>query len=335
MRGRHPRAPSLPGLIALVACGGCTVGDAVLAGAEFACDPSHACQPGHRCVDGACVPAATGRPDAGDAGGGGADATDTVAVGADGGQPGDAATPADARDAGSPDRDVGPGGDAATDGGDAGAPGDADASQRDTGSTGACDDLALGAPLGQPVHRTPNAANEDRFVGTCAPEPGGRDVVFAFTPPAPAAYVFDTEGTDFDAVLYLMRSCQGTAAQEIACSPEDEGRFGIWAHLPALQTVFIVVDGARPDAVGEVVLNIRRLEGGGGEGRECVDIDLGSRSGPAVFIGDNDRAGDDLDVSCGDDDGGEDVMFTFAAPLPGTYELRLTDFERILFPGNY
>jgi hypothetical protein len=90
---------------------------------------------------------------------------------------------------------------------------------------------------------------------TCSPLSDSRDRAYAFVAPADGAYTFDTFGSSFDTVLYLLDECGG---RELACNDDDaagtlESRFT--GNMTAGQRVIIVIDGYL-DQQGDFRLNI-------------------------------------------------------------------------------
>jgi hypothetical protein len=77
----------------------------------------------------------------------------------------------------------------------------------------------------------------------CVDNPQTPDVTHEFTAPAAGSYTFDTVGSNFDTVLYVLDSCSG---QELAC--DDDVILGVvrtsevTVDLAANQTVIVVVD---------------------------------------------------------------------------------------------
>jgi hypothetical protein len=100
----------------------------------------------------------------------------------------------------------------------------------------------------------------DGFDPSCASPVGGPDHAYAFTAPATALYTFDTIGSSFDTVLYVLDGCPA-ATTELAC--HDDIQYAVIQQseltvaLTAGQTVFVVVDGYDSADFGDYVLNVR------------------------------------------------------------------------------
>lgn len=147
-----------------------------------------------------------------------------------------------------------------------------------------CPDRDLGSRVGARVASGSTVGQGADLVGTCGSTMGAPDVAFAWTVPRSATYVFDTEGSTYDTVLYLIdgASCSGPV---IACD-DDSGsgtRSRLERTLRAGTRLVIVVDGFGTSA-GDFVLNLApltsevgRCDNGiddDGDGRiDCVDPD--------------------------------------------------------------
>ncbi len=168
-----------------------------------------------------------------------------------------------------------------------------------------CPDGDLGTDF--PIQITGNTDFEiNNSQGACGPGESN-DVAFTFTAPASGAYVFDTNGSDFDTVLYYLdgATCVGP---EVAC--DDDGGDGLDSQLivnmVADQQITMVVDG-RFGGSGDYVLNVQAPECGNGiieTGEECDTDDFGAETCMTQGLG----AGDlNCTPSCTIDVGGCDT----------------------------
>lgn len=94
--------------------------------------------------------------------------------------------------------------------------------------------------------------------GSCAGR--GRELAFEWTAPFAGDWVFDTEGSSFDTVLYVRDGCGGP---ELGCN--DDVRSGtvhsrLTLTLAACQTVIVYVDGFGADEGGDVRLTVSTRE---------------------------------------------------------------------------
>ena len=93
--------------------------------------------------------------------------------------------------------------------------------------------------------------------------------VFMFTLRQPVAYLyFSTEGSGFDTLLSVRRSCEDDSS-EVACNDDAAGRrtSAVQLDRPSLGDYYIIVDGYS-DERGVVVLNV---EAGVEDGEPCPD----------------------------------------------------------------
>lgn len=113
---------------------------------------------------------------------------------------------------------------------------------------GVCDVIALDSAASVTVSGTPVG---DVLTPSCG-DPGSGEQVFSFTPPFDGVYRFDTIGSNYDTVLYVL----GSNCEEVIC---DDDNSGVTSLLETLlvggQTVYPVVDGYNGN-VGTYVLNI-------------------------------------------------------------------------------
>ena len=115
-----------------------------------------------------------------------------------------------------------------------------------------CDLVDLGSDWGMALW-TGTTATQERS-GSCGGE--GPEVMFAWTAPAAGVWVFDTEGSRADTVLYVRQaSCEGP---EMACNDDTPDATGLHSavevELELGQTIYVVVDTYVVG--GDVVLNI-------------------------------------------------------------------------------
>jgi hypothetical protein len=224
------------------------------------------------------------------------------------------------------------------------------------GSVSGASGLALGLPAGQPVTIVVDGAfggggtfdlNIGLLGGTCPDDDLGNmappftvsdttvgednahaascgglasnDVSYTWTAPFEATFSFDTFGSAFDTVVYVLDgNCTGP---EIACSNDTLAgtTSSTIAHLAAGEDAVIVVDGN--GAEGNFDLNVSV---------DCPAADLGNTV-PQVHS-DNTLTGSDAFVASCAAGGGPDEGFTFTAPSDGTYtfEIANNDFDTIL-----
>jgi hypothetical protein len=108
--------------------------------------------------------------------------------------------------------------------------------------------LDISTMLGPAVFSGSTSGNASRFdpaIAGCAQSTGVPDAVLAWQAPLGGTYAIDTEGSNFDTVLYVRLSCDG--ALEYVCN-DDAASFApqsrVLVSLMAHETVLIVVDGA-------------------------------------------------------------------------------------------
>jgi len=107
---------------------------------------------------------------------------------------------------------------------------------------GTCPDEDLGAqPIPFAVMGS-TAATEEASAGSCGGL-GSPDYAYLWTAPTDAVYRFDTAGSTFDTVVYLLED--GCLGDELVCNDDASGpSAALSAYLHLGQTVVIVVDGA-------------------------------------------------------------------------------------------
>lgn len=161
------------------------------------------------------------------------------------------------------------------------------------------------ADLGNAVPNTIAGDTTELFAGTAGTCGGqaGREAAYLFTAPSTGTFTFDTFGSSFESILYVLDgTCSGN---QLACGDE-----GILVDLVAGQEVTVVVDSQFP--WGAFDLNVNGLGGA------CPDVDLGNTV-PQTVMGDT-SDGDNTDAgSCGGDFSFDD-LYEFTAPQAGLYE---------------
>ncbi len=141
----------------------------------------------------------------------------------------------------------------------------------------------------------------DGFESACGGQ-AGQDAAYLFTAPADGSYTFDTFGSSFESIMYVLDgTCGGSV---LACGNE-----GTLVTLGAGQQVTVVVDTVY--IAGQFDLHINGLGG------VCPDSDLGNTV-PQAVVGDT-SDGDNTDAgSCGGAFSFDD-LYTFTAPADGLY----------------
>ena len=144
--------------------------------------------------------------------------------------------------------------------------------------------------------------------GTTAP-----DYAYTFTAPSDGTYIFDTNGSDYDTILYAVdgESCDGSVT--LACN--DDGGDGLQSlitlDLVQDQTITIIVDGFSSNS-GNYTLNINQLDD------SCPNGDLGSTV-PQTVMGSTAALANNIEPGCGLFGGSPDFGYTFTAPADGMY----------------
>ncbi len=188
---------------------------------------------------------------------------------------------------------------------------DPGSSSTTTGSTMLeCVESDLGSNLGDGLARIETTGRADGFSGSC----GGintPDVAFQWTAPNSDFYVFDTRGSDFDTVLYILGDdCDGA---ELTCS--NDAFDGLYSEavvfVEAGERVVVVVDGAVGEN-GQAVLNINPVG--------CPTADLSGQLLPQTFS--NQGAANDHAGGCGG--AGPERSFRYTAEVDGLYSFRAT-----------
>jgi len=124
-----------------------------------------------------------------------------------------------------------------------------------SGAVPPCADFGLdeGAPASGEGDTT---AAPDDAAASCGGD-GVPDHLWSWTAPASGTFVFDTIGSSYDTVLYVLDGCGGV---ELGC--DDDITFGtlqseVAVTLSAGETVIVGVDGYRSTSVGPYALNVR------------------------------------------------------------------------------
>ncbi|WP_437968451.1 MXAN_6577-like cysteine-rich protein [Sorangium sp. So ce260] len=175
-----------------------------------------------------------------------------------------------------------------------------------------CPEVVLGTTFPvQVTGTTASTGRESALASPCA-SGGGPEVAHAFTAPADALYTFDTLGSGFDTVLYVLDgTCSGPS---LGCNDDATGvlQSQVRVVLDEGQTVVAVVDGYSRTAAGAFTLNVNQTFI-----PPCPLIDLGSTA-PQTVTGTTVEAVDILRPTCGTA-GGREVTYSFTAPEAGTY----------------
>jgi hypothetical protein len=105
------------------------------------------------------------------------------------------------------------------------------------------------------VGDTTTAASE--LASGCGGE-GAPEQVYEFVAPGPGTFRFDTLGSSFDTVLYLLDECDGPP---LVCN--DDVGFNLHSELIVAlaggQQLLVVVDGFGPDDFGPFMLNVQQI----------------------------------------------------------------------------
>ncbi|MBK8237414.1 MAG: hypothetical protein IPK74_17865 [Deltaproteobacteria bacterium] len=172
-----------------------------------------------------------------------------------------------------------------------------------------CVESILEPDLGSNLVQIDTQASGDDFVGTCGGA-GSPDAAFEWRVPYDGFFVLDTQGSDFDTVLYALDgACDGAA---IGCSDNGDGvaYSQIIASFDASQRVVVVLDGNAGES-GTAQLNINPVD--------CPAADVSDQLLPQDFsnvAGSNVHGG-----SCGGD-GVPERAFRWTAPNDGLFRVR-------------
>jgi len=115
-----------------------------------------------------------------------------------------------------------------------------------------CADEVLTASLPLTYYGTTAGGSNDTDP-TCSGLSNANDRAYAFVAPADGDYTFDTFGSSYDTVIYLLDECGG---QELACDDDTSGtQSRVTGPMTAGQRVIVVVDGYSQQQ-GDFSLNI-------------------------------------------------------------------------------
>lgn len=196
----------------------------------------------------------------------------------------------------------------------AGSTGTPDPGSADSCASDILEDGLSGSTLGR--------ANEN--VGSCGGD-AAPDHAFAFTAPEDGQYTFNTNGSDFDTVLYVLDGAE-CGAPEIACDDDggDSVQSELTVPLDAGQTVVVVVDGYSSDSGAfSLGTTVQTADGCGAQalaGALPLTAEA-TTSGASQYGG-----------SCGGS-GAPEHVFSWSAPQAGTYTIHTTDsdFDTVLY----
>ena len=122
-----------------------------------------------------------------------------------------------------------------------------------------CDSDNLGSALGFGVARGTTTGSDSQFAGSCSQSASAPDAAFRWRAPFSGRFLFDTRGSSYDTVLYLLEdSCDG---RELACDDDavsSSGPSAFAVTLQAGQQVVVVVDGYDRNS-GTYSLNINQF----------------------------------------------------------------------------
>ncbi|MGH1346905.1 MAG: hypothetical protein ACRBN8_35380 [Nannocystales bacterium] len=183
---------------------------------------------------------------------------------------------------------------------------------------GSCPDGDAGNTVPQVISASTVGGDNTTFA-SCGGATGNDDQ-YTFTAPEAGVYTFDTLGSDFDTLLYILDGCGGT---ELGCNDDSTGSTSrINLTMAQDQDVVVVVDGAGLEE-GNYDLNINF--------DECPDFDLG-QSLPITVTGNTEFETDASSGSCGPGDS-NDVAYTFTAPQAGNYvfDTNGSNFDTVLY----
>lgn len=174
-----------------------------------------------------------------------------------------------------------------------------------------CVESILDPDLGANLVQIATQSEGDDFGGTCGGD-GSPDAAYEWRVPFDGFFILDTEGSDFDTVLYALDgACDGP---EIACNDNapDVGYSQVIAPFVADQRVVVVLDGVAGES-GTAQLNISAVE--------CPSADVSGQALPQTFsnvAGTNTHGGD-----CGGD-GNPERAFRWTAPNDGLFSFLAT-----------
>lgn len=169
----------------------------------------------------------------------------------------------------------------------------------------------------------------DKLHASCSsggPSDESPDLAYSFTAPADGEYTFDTFGSGYDTLLYVLEgaACNGS---ELACSDNYPGdaTSALSLQLTAGQAVTVVVDG-NFGGTGPFELHVGQLGGG-----LCPDSDLGDAL-PNGASGDTSDGDNTVAGTCGGFTQPDDT-YLFTASQDGlyTFSTLTADFDTVVF----
>lgn len=174
-----------------------------------------------------------------------------------------------------------------------------------------CPDEALPSVSPQTVMGA-TTAEVNSSIPSCSGGSTAPDFAYTFIAPSAGTYIFDTNGSGFDTVLYAIdgASCDGSVTLDCDDDGGDGTQSQIVVTLAQDQEITVVVDGFSANS-GDFVLNVDALGG------VCPDADLGNGV-PAMAAGDTSMSDDTIASSCGGLGAGDET-YTFTAPQDGLY----------------
>lgn len=186
---------------------------------------------------------------------------------------------------------------------------------------GSCPDGDIGNTVPQTVNGDTSDDGDNTTEGSCGGGIGFDDS-YTFTAPTDGIFVFDTEGSSFDTVLYgYQGDCNGP---EIGCNDDISGSTDasrIYAPMSSGEQIVVVVDGMGT-ASGAWQLNVDQ--------HACPAEDLGNTA-PQSTAGVTTGLPNVYDASCSGGAGPE-IGLLFTAPVDGTYVIDTngTAFDTVL-----
>ncbi|MBV1860595.1 MAG: hypothetical protein KUG77_19435 [Nannocystaceae bacterium] len=148
---------------------------------------------------------------------------------------------------------------------------------------------------------------------------------FVFTASEDGLYTFDTNGSDFDTVLYVLGGAE-CGAPELACDDDggDSAQSEVTLPLDAGQSVTVVVDGYSSES-GAFVLGVAE-ETANSCGAQAL------AGGLPLSVQDTTAGASAYQGSCGGS-GAPERAFSWTAPQAGTYTIHTTgsDFDTVLY----
>ena len=199
---------------------------------------------------------------------------------------------------------------------------DPDTGTSDTGDLPGlpCVESVLDPDLGASLVQIDTPAQGDDSSGSCGGD-GSPDAAYEWRVPYDGFFVLDTQGSDFDTVLYALDgACDGP---EVACNDNAPGvgYSQIVAPFAADQRVVVVLDGAAGES-GLAQLNISPVD--------CPSADVSGQALPQTF---SNVAGSNVhDGACGGG-GNPERALRWTAPAAGLYSFVATsdDFVPALY----